>query len=160
MSKAGSVARHPVTWVTICLTCVAGYEGYSGKMYHDSVGVETICYGQTAADGADFSKVYSKAECMDMLGKDLPKYDAPLQKCLQRTVYDTLPPHRHAALVSLSYNVGGAAVCRSSVVRDLNMGNWSKACDDFLLFNRAGGRVLSGLTARRQSERQLCLMDN
>jgi lysozyme len=160
MSNAGSVARHPVTWVTICLTCVAGYEGYSGKMYHDSVGVETICYGQTAADGADFSRVYSKAECMDMLGKDLPKYDAPLKKCLKPEVYDALPPHRHAALVSLSYNVGAAAVCRSSVVHELNAGDVGAACDDFLAFNHAGGRVLPGLTARRQSERQLCLMED
>lgn len=160
MFERGSVARHPATWLSICAVCVAGYEGYSGHVYRDSVGVPTICYGQTAYDGADFSKTYTKAECTIMLQKDLPKYDAPLKRCLKSEVYDALPPYRHAALVSLSYNVGAATVCRSSIVRELNRGNIEAACDDFLLYNRGGGRVIQGLENRREAERKLCLMEN
>lgn len=148
------------SWIAICIALVAMWEGYSGHVYRDSVGVKTICYGQTAADGADFSKTYTKAECEAMLGRDLPKYDAPLKKCLKPEVYNALPPHRHAALVSLAYNVGTGAVCHSNVVRDLNSGNVVRACNDFLAFNHAGGRVLQGLTNRRQAERKLCLMDD
>lgn len=147
-------------WIAICISCCAAWEGYSGHVYRDSVGVQTICYGQTAADGADFTKVYTKAQCLDMLGRDLPKYDAPLQRCLKPEVYNALPAHRHAALVSLAYNVGDVAVCHSSVVRDLNAGNIRQACDNFLLYERAGGRVLLGLQRRREAERQLCLMEN
>lgn len=135
----------------------AVWEGYSGKPYRDSVGVETICYGQTAADHADFSKVYTKAQCLQMLQNDLPKYDAPLKKCIKPAVYDVLPVNRHVALISLSYNIGGAAVCRSAVVRYLNAGRTRDACDAFLLYDHAGGRVLKGLYNRRVAERQLCL---
>ena len=160
MFERGSVARHPATWLSICAVCVAGYEGYSGHVYRDSVGVPTICMGQTAADGADFSKTYTKEECTIMLQKDLPKYDAPLKRCIKPEVYNGLPPHRHAALVSLSYNVGAAAVCHSSIVRFLNAGDVREACDSFLLYERAGGRVLKGLQNRRRAERALCLMEN
>ncbi len=144
-------------WVTVAVTLVAGFEGYVGHPYRDSVGVETICYGQTASDHADFSKIYTKSECMEMLGKDLPKYDAPLQRCLLPAVYDNLPLHRHAALVSLAYNIGAAGVCRSSIVRYLNAGQVTRACNAFLLYDRAGGRVLAGLVRRRKAERAWCL---
>jgi lysozyme len=133
------------------------WEGYYGHSYRDSVGVETICYGQTAADHADFSKTYTKAQCLQMLQADLPKYDAPLKKCIKPEVYDALPVHRHAALISLSYNIGGGAVCKSSVVHYLNEGEVQAACDAFLRYNHAGGRVLKGLTNRRVAERKLCL---
>ena len=146
--------------LAVAITAVAQYEGYSGKPYYDSVHVKTICYGATAADGVDFSKTYSKAECEAMLGRDLQKYDAQIKKCIKPEVYAALPPHRHAALVSLDYNVGPGNFCRSSVVRDLNAGRVQAACNDFLNFNRAGGRVLKGLTARRESERKLCLRND
>ena len=147
-------------WVGICIGCVAVFEGYSPKMYYDSVHVPTICYGATKADGVDLTKVYTKQQCEDMLGKDLPKYDAPLQVCIKKEVYDALPPYRHAALVSLAYNIGTSAVCNSSVVRDLNRGDVKAACDDFLKFNRAGGRVLQGLVNRREAERKMCLQED
>ena len=164
MFKIGSLSRrvvtHPATWISLCVACTAGFEGYYGHVYRDSVGVKTICYGQTAADGADFSKTYTKAQCGDMLGRDLPKYDAPLKRCLKPEVYNALPVHRHAALVSLSYNVGGRAVCHSSIVHYLNAGNVVAACNSFMLYDRAGGHVLQGLVNRRRAERKLCLMEN
>lgn len=144
-------------WLAVAVAMIAPFEGYYGHVYRDSVGVKTICYGQTAADGADFSKVYTKQECLDMLGKDLPKYDAPLQRCIKPEVYNALPLHRHAALVSLAYNIGSGGVCKSSVVRDLNAGRVQQACDDFMRFTRAGGRVLQGLVNRRRAERAACL---
>jgi lysozyme len=151
---------HPVTkgaaWLVIAITVVSGFEGFYSKPYKDIVGVETVCYGATAADGVDFSKTYTKAECQQMLGKDLVKYDAQIQKCITPAAYAALPPHRHAALVSLDYNIGPGAFCKSSVVRDLNAGNIAAACKAFLLYDRAGGRVVQGLVNRRKAEEKLC----
>lgn len=144
-------------WVAIAITIVSAFEGFSGKKYYDSVRVATICFGATAADHVDLTKVYTKAQCQTMLGSDLLKYDAQIQKCLKPAVYNALPPHRHAALVSLTYNVGGGAFCHSSVVRDLNAGNVVGACNAFLLYDRGGGRVIAGLKTRRIAERKLCL---
>jgi lysozyme len=161
-----TVANHLQThaskyaWAAVAVAMIAPFEGYYGHPYRDSVGVETICYGATAADGVDFSKTYTKGQCLVMLQGDLPKYDAPLKKCIVPEVYNALPPHRHAAIVSLAYNIGSAGVCRSSVVRDLNAGRVARACDDFLKFDRAGGRVLQGLVNRRRAERVACLRED
>ena len=144
-------------WVAVAVSMIAPFEGFYGHKYRDSVGVLTICYGATAADGVDFSKTYTKGQCLDMLARDIPKYDAPLKRCIKPEVYNALPVHRHAALVSLAYNIGSAGVCKSSVVRDLNAGRVQHACNDFLRFDRAGGRVLQGLVNRRRAERVSCL---
>ena len=73
-----------VTWLAIATPFVGGFEGYSGKPYRDSVGVLTICYGATAADHVDFSKTYTKAECEQMLGTDLQKYEAQIRPCIPK----------------------------------------------------------------------------
>lgn len=146
--------------LAIALATVSAWEGYYSHPYYDSVGVKTICYGATSADHVDFSKTYTKAECLRMLGTDLQKYDKDLQKCLTPAVYAALPPHRHAALVSFDYNVGGGAFCKSSVARDLNKGDVQAGCNALLLYDRGGGRVIRGLANRRKAERSLCLMSN
>lgn len=165
IGNATSAAQnHPrskvAAWMVIATTVVAGFEGLYTHPYYDSVHVRTVCYGETAADHVDLYRNYTKAECEQLLDNSLPKYDAPLQKCIKPEIYASLPAHRHAALVSLAFNIGTAGVCKSSVVRDLNAGRVKQACDDFLKFNRAGGRVLKGLTNRRVAERKLCLMSD
>jgi lysozyme len=164
-SLANAHKNNPKTavaaWLAIAIAFVGGFEGLSLKPYRDSVGVLTVCYGATAADHVDLTKTYTKPECDAMFGADLPKYDAMLQnKCLTPAVYGALPPHRHAALVSFVYNLGSGALCNSAVGRDLNAGNVSAACNAMLAYDHAGGRVLAGLTRRRQAERQLCLRDD
>jgi lysozyme len=155
---------HPVTkgvaWLVVAVTVVSGFEGFVPKAKKDIVGVPTVCYGATAADHVDLSKVYTKQECQQMLGQDLLKYDAQIQKCITPKVYAALPPNRHAALVSLDYNVGPGAFCKSSVVRQLNAGNVTAACNDFLLYDRAGGKVVQGLVNRRKAEQKLCLSNS
>lgn len=121
------------------------------------MGVKTVCYGATAADGVDLNRTYTKQECQDMLARDLPKYDEQVKRCLTPAAYAALPPHRHAAVVSFTYNLGGGTLCRSAVARNLNNGKIQQACDAMLSYTRAGGRVLQGLVNRRKAERALCL---
>lgn len=146
-------AGKAAAWAVIAVGLVAGFEGYYGYAYKDPVGVETICYGQTSADGADFSKVYTEAECKQMLGTDLQKYDKMVHSCIRVE----LPPHREAALVSFVYNLGQGALCRGAVARNLNAGNVAAGCRAMLAYDHARGRVLPGLTRRRQAEMKLCL---
>lgn len=141
-----------VGWLAIAIPFVAGFEGFFPRVYRDSVGVKTICYGQTAADGADFSKTYTEAECRAMLGKDLVRYQTMVRKCVPKQQ----PPHREAALVSFVYNLGPGALC-GPVGRNINAGNIAAGCNAMLAYNHAGGRVLAGLTRRREAERALCL---
>jgi lysozyme len=59
--------------------------------------------------------------------------------------------------VCLAYNIGAEAFAGSSVVRKHNAGDTHGAADSFLLWNRAGGRVMLGLRRRRAAERALYL---
>ena len=61
------------------------------------------------------------------------------------------------AMLSFTYNVGGGALCKSSVARKINAGDLRGGCDALLLYNRANGVPLRGLTNRRVAERELCL---
>ncbi|MGZ0299589.1 lysozyme [Citrobacter freundii] len=61
------------------------------------------------------------------------------------------------ALVSFAYNVGSRALSTSTLLRKLNDGDVRGAADEFLRWNKAGGKVLNGLTRRREAERALFL---
>lgn len=61
------------------------------------------------------------------------------------------------ALVSFAYNVGSRAISTSTLLKKLNDGDIKGAADEFLRWNKAGGKVLNGLTRRREAERALFL---
>ncbi|MCE4222125.1 lysozyme [Methylobacterium sp. C25] len=89
-----------------------------------------------------------------MLVKALGEFaGASVEKCITREILDPT----YVAFLDLAYNIGSGAFCRSTVVRKFNAGDRRGACDALLLFNKAGGKVIPGLTARRERERALCL---
>jgi lysozyme len=59
------------------------------------------------------------------------------------------------ALVSFDFNTG--ALHRSTLLKLLNAGDKARAANEFLKWTRAAGRVLAGLTRRREEERKLFL---
>jgi lysozyme len=62
-----------------------------------------------------------------------------------------------AALVSFAFNCGVGALKRSTLLKRVFAGRFAEAADQFLLWDKAGGAVLPGLTRRRQAERKLFL---
>lgn len=61
------------------------------------------------------------------------------------------------ALVSFVYNVGSRALSTSTLLKKLNAGDIKGAADEFLRWNKAGGKVMLGLTNRRKAERDVFL---
>jgi len=63
------------------------------------------------------------------------------------------------AYVSFAYNVGVGAYCNSGLVRALRQTppDYTAACDNMLLWTRAGGRELPGLVKRRREEHAKCI---
>lgn len=61
------------------------------------------------------------------------------------------------ALVSFAYNVGSRSLSTSTLLKKLNDGDAKGAADEFPRWNKAGGKVLNGLTRRREAERALFL---
>lgn len=130
---------------------VGGFEGLRLNAYKDVVGVPTVCYGETR--GVKMGDKHTKAECDDMLLKGLAEFEAGVLKCARVE----MPDKRLVAHVSLAYNIGVGAYCKSTVVRKLNAGDTRGSCEAFMMWNKAGGVAWPGLTRRRDVERKLCL---
>lgn len=124
------------------------------KAYRDIVGVWTICDGDTknVAPGM----VETREGCRKRLEDQLLAHAKPVMACTPRLAEKGRDYQRWAA-VSLAYNVGVGAYCRSSVDSNFDAGQWRKGCDAILMWNKAGGRVVRGLALRRERERQICL---
>lgn len=143
---------------TLAVSTIGGQEGLRTKAYRDSVGVATICFGETR--GVRMGMQKSRAECEAMFRDRLDEFGNRLEACVPDAKDPArMGPHAYTALLSLSYNIGSGGFCRSSVARLWNAGDHRGACEAMLRFNRAGGRVLAGLTRRRKAERAMCLKD-
>ena len=137
--------------IAIATALVAAAEGLVTYTYPDVGGVPTYCYGETK--DAEWGKTYTKEQCDEKLAARLVEFNAGVNSC----VSVELPDSRRAALVSLAYNIGVSAFCRSTVVRKLNAGDVQGGCDAMLMWNKVKGVTWRGLTNRRQKERALCL---
>lgn len=138
------------------LSLIKLYEGLRLKAYKDPVGILTIGYGHTSAAGTPEVKlgmVITREEAEAMLRRDLVTYE----KAVADAVKVDLTSNQNSACVSLCYNIGPGNFKKSSVLRFINQGRFDDAADAFLLWNRAGGKILSGLVKRRAAEAALFL---
>lgn len=122
------------------------------RAYADIVGVWTICDGDTR--GVRPGMVETEAGCTARLERQLVAHAKPVLACVPGLKGRD---NQLVASVSLAYNIGTGGFCRSTAARRFNAGDWRGGCDAFLLWDKAGGRPVRGLTLRRQRERALCL---
>lgn len=142
-----------VGYVALVVALVGGFEGLRTKAYRDPVGIPTVCFGETK--GVKMGDQYTKAQCETMLIARLEEFRAGVDKCLKVP----MPDERKAAVVSLAYNIGTGAFCKSTVARKLNAGDVQGGCDAFMMWTKAKGITLPGLVTRRKVERDLCLKE-
>jgi lysozyme len=138
--------------VAALLVFTPAQEGRVLKTYRDIGGVLTYCDGAT--ENAQAGRAYTPAECDAQLDRDLERHAAGIAKCVPM---DRLTDGQRVAFVDAAFNIGVSAFCGSSMARKANVGDMAGACDALLLWNKAGGREVAGLTKRRQRERELCL---
>lgn len=132
---------------------IAQREGNKLTAYRDSVGILTIGVGHTSAAGAPTvapGMTITPAQSDEILSRDL----ATFERAVREAVKVPLKQHEFDALVSLAFNIGGGAFSKSTLVKNLNAGDRAGAANAFLSWNRAGGKVLKGLTTRREAERK------
>lgn len=154
MTEPRKIQAKHVGALAICVGLVGGFEGLRQNAYPDPAtrgAPWTICFGST--EGVKKGDHKSAEECRALLARELVEYDAGVSACVSGPV----PDSTQAAFISLAYNIGTGAFCKSSVVRLWNAGDRRGACDAMLRFNRAAGVVFPGLTRRREAERALCL---
>ena len=137
--------------LALAATSISAWEGTRLDPYLDLTNVKTVCTGETRVA----MRRYTAAECQAMLDKAIKQDFAP--KVLQCAPSIADKPYIAAASISLSYNIGTNAFCRSTIAKRFNRGDYLGGCNAFLMWNRAGGRVVKGLENRRKDERNLCL---
>ena len=138
------------------IALIKQFEGCKLTAYQDSVGVWTIGYGWTQpVDGKPIrAGMTIKQETAERLLKTgLVSYESDVS----RLVKVGLTQGQFDALVSFAYNVGSRALSTSTLLKKLNAGDIKGAADEFLRWNKSGGKVMPGLTNRRKAERALFL---
>ncbi|MGE5043033.1 lysozyme [Yersinia enterocolitica] len=141
--------------MALTVALIGGHDGLEGRKYnpyYDVVGVLTVCDGHTGSD-IILKKTYTDKECDDLLRKDL----APVFVALDKNVKVPMTDYRKAALASFGYNVGITAMTNSTLLKKLNAGDTSGACEELTRWNKAGGKVWKGLVNRRAVEKELCM---
>jgi lysozyme len=130
-----------------CMEKVPGQPGFF-KAYYDPVNVLTIGWGHTNhhLPRFDAATVWSQAQCDAALAGDMKTFENHVNKLAQVD----LKQYEFDALVSWAFNTGGPAT--ASLWRQLNSGNKDAIPANLAQWNKAGGRVLNGLTRRRKAE--------
>lgn len=100
-----------------------------------------------------WDRTLTDAEVDELLAEDLARFLAGVRRLC--SVDDA--SHRHLALTSFAFNVGLGNLQASTLRAKHNRGDHAGAADEFLRWNMAAGKVLRGLTIRRQDERALYL---
>lgn len=135
---------------------IKSFEGFSSKPYLCPANVPTIGYGSTRyANGQKVTmndKPISEVEATKLLADTLGQYELAVDAyCI-----DTINQNQFDALVSFAYNLGNGNLKSSTLLKKVNINpNDPTIKDEFLKWNKAAGKVLSGLTKRRTAEANL-----
>ena len=100
-------------------------------------------------DGWD--RVLSATEIDEILRKDLNRFEAGVL----RLIKVKLTQGQFDGLVSFSFNVGLGNLQNSTLRMKLNRGDYEGAAEQFLVWTKAGGKVLKGLVIRRTHEKEM-----
>lgn len=131
------------------LNLIKDFEGCRLKAYLCPAGVWTIGYGHT--QGVKPDMVINQLQAERFLRQDLKRFEDAVTSLVKVPI----TPNQFSALVSFAYNVGTGALYDSTLLRKLNKKDYKGAANEFLRWNKAGGKVLPGLTRRRLAEKDL-----
>ena len=128
------------------------HEGYSDQTIIPIKGdVPTIGFGST--DGVKLGDKTNPIAALQRAMRDIAGKETAVKKCVKVPLYQ----YEYDAYISLAYNIGTGAFCSSTLVKKLNIGDYTGACSEILRWDRAQGRAVKGLTVRRQKEYNQCL---
>jgi GH24 family phage-related lysozyme (muramidase) len=132
------------------LALIRRFEGFSPTIYRCPAGYDTIGYGHVVRDAerARFADGITEAEAQHLLAVDVRRAEA----AVLRLIYVPLSDGQFDALVSFTFNLGAAALQRSTLRRLVNRGDNEGAASEFPKWVWAQGKRLAGLISRRRAE--------
>jgi lysozyme len=126
------------------------------EAYKCPAGVWTIGWGHTGPDVKP-GLVITQSRADELLAQDLASFERDVASLVKIFITQ----HQFDALVSFAYNCGSdidsdtiaEGLGDSTLLRKVNSGEFKAAADEFLKWDKAGGKKLRGLTRRRHTER-------
>lgn len=137
------------------LELIKEFEGLRLNAYRDPVGILTIGYGYTNdagfGPGVSPGDTWTAQQAEDMLREGVMRFANKIQ-----SHFVIKPnPDQFGAFVSLAYNIGWQSFVKSTALKRWNAGDVEGAAEAVTWWNKAGGKVLRGLTRRREAEAAL-----
>ena len=148
---------------------IKSFEGFRTFPYLCSAGLHTIGYGHVLypdqarlktperasyALKPEHNRVWDADEIDALLEADLLRFSSGVLRLCPSSADNQC---HLDAMVSFSYNCGLGSLQSSTLRQRYNRGDYDGAADEFLKWNKAGGKILAGLTRRRAAERALFL---
>jgi lysozyme len=130
----------------IGLKITEGFEGISLSSYQDGGGVWTIGYGHTLGvkAGDTCTQEQAKAWLLQDVQNAANEVNTHVTTPINQEEFD--------ALTDFVFNLGNGNFQNSSLLRDINSGNFANAAADFEKWNKVAGQVCAGIMRRRVAE--------
>ena len=129
------------------LNLIKQFEGCRLTAYKCPAGVLTIGYGHTA--GVKAGQTITQAQADKMLVEDVERFERNVNKYYDKYRWNQ---NEFDALVSFAFNLGSIDQLTAGGTRSREV-----IAEKMLQYNKAAGKVLAGLTRRRQAEKELFL---
>lgn len=161
MSDHGRMALGVLALSAAGLVTIVGQEGYSDRAIIPVKGdVPTLGFGTT--QGVKMGDRTTPPKALARALSDINQFEGAVKACV------SVPLHQYEydAYVSMTYNVGAGAFCRSRLVKKLNAFDYEGACKEILNWRYfqthdcsapENKKLCGGLWSRRQAEYQTCI---
>ena len=147
--------RSPIAALSLSAAAIVGialHESFRDSAYIPVAGdIPTIGFGST--ENVKLGDKISVERALVRLLDDASVFESAVKQCAPVPMYQ----YEFDAYVSLTYNIGSGAFCRSTLVKKLNKLDYDGACKEILRWDKFKGKPLAGLTKRRQEEYRKCI---
>lgn len=134
-----------------CIDMIKDFEKLRLKSYLCAGKVWTIGYGHT--ENVRRGMKISRYDAERLLQQDLVEF----QRALKKHIRVPLTQNQYDALLSFIFNIGEEQFASSTLLKQLNSGQYDLAANELLRWKYSKKKVLAGLVKRRSQERELFL---
>lgn len=138
-----------------CFTLARAFEGLRLFPYADAAGFQTIGRGHRITPGEVLPHPFTEPDADDLLTADMHVACSAVVEM----VHVPLTSSQLDALTDFCFNLGASTLLHSTLLRELNAGNFDAAAAELLVWDHARvdgvETVLQGLKLRRETEHAL-----
>lgn len=132
------------------LELIKEFEELRLKAYRCPAGIVTIGYGHTGPD-VHIGMTITEDRAEELFAQDIAVFARGVVSLVPTWTTD----NQFSALVSFAYNCGLEALEGSTLLKMFRNGEIVRAANEFVRWNKSRGRILNGLTRRRNAERAI-----